>query len=39
MQDELEGVGDRLENKLTENLNQEEKKQLLGLLQKMLKLN
>lgn len=39
MQDELEGVGDRLENKLTENLNQEEKTQLLGLLQKMLKLN
>lgn len=38
MQAELEGVGDRLENKLTENLTMRERKQLLALLQKMMKL-
>lgn len=36
MQEELENVGDRLENILTKNLTKKEKQQLLSLLQKML---
>lgn len=39
IQDELEGVGDRLENMLTESLTEKEKKQLLFLLQKMLRID
>lgn len=38
MQEELESVGDRLENLLTENLTGQDRKQLLHLLQKMLKI-
>ena len=38
MQAKLESLGDRLEDTLTENLTKQEKKQLLMLLQKMLKL-
>ena len=38
MQAKLESVGDRLEDTLTENLTEQEKKQLLMLLRKMLKL-
>lgn len=37
MQEELENVGDRLENTMTENLNPKEKQQLLSLLQKMMR--
>lgn len=37
MQAELESVGDRLENTLTESLTMPERKQLLALLQKMMK--
>lgn len=39
MQEELEGVGNRLEDTLTENLTQKERRQLLFLLQKMLKID
>lgn len=37
MQEELENAGNRLEDKLTENLTEKERQQLLSLLQKMLK--
>lgn len=36
LQEELEGVGDRLEKTLTRNLTASERKELLSLLQKML---
>lgn len=38
MQNEIESVGDRIENMLTEHLSEEEKQQLLKLLQKLLKM-
>lgn len=36
MQDDLEGVGDRLEGTLTKNLTKKERQQMVFLLQKML---
>lgn len=39
MQEDLENVGDELENMLTKNLTKKEKQQLLSLLQKMLKID
>lgn len=39
LQEELESAGDRLENLLTENLTDEERHQLLALLQKMLRID
>ena len=36
MKAELEAVGDTLEDKLTENLNEDERKELVALLRKML---
>lgn len=39
MQSDLEGVGEKLNSRLTENLSEQEKDQLLNLLQKMLKLD
>lgn len=39
MQSELEGLGDTLENKMTENLSGEEKAQLVSLLQKLIGLD
>ena len=36
MKTELEAVGDTLEDKLTENLNEDERKELVALLRKML---
>lgn len=38
MQNELEGLGNTLENKITENLTETEKAQLVSLLQKLLKI-